>query len=73
MKTLPRSLIMVGLLALIAVLSVASMSAGRVWVPWSDWASRQGDPAWAILFELRLPRTILALMVGAVRRLTGAA
>ena len=70
--TLPRPLVMIGLLLLIVALSVASMSAGRVWVPWSDWASRQGDPAWAILFELRLPRTILALMVGAVLGLTGA-
>jgi len=73
MKTLPRPLIMTGLLALIVVLSVASMSAGRVWIPWSDWAAQPGDPAWAILFELRLPRTILALTVGAVLGLTGAA
>ena len=54
MKTLPRSLIMVGLLALIAVLSVASMSAGRVWVPWSDWASRQGAVSYT---HLTLPTT----------------
>ena len=40
MKTLPRPLIMSGLLAL----CVASMSAGRVWVPWSDWAAQRGDP-----------------------------
>ena len=73
MKISPRPLIMLGLLALIALLSVASMSAGRVWVPWSGWAAQRGDPAWAILFELRLPRTILALMVGAVLGLTGAA
>ena len=73
MKTLPRPLIMTGLLALIVVLSVASMSAGRVWIPWSDWAAQPGDPAWAILFERRLPRTVLALMVGAVLGLTGAA
>ena len=71
--TLPRPLVMIGLLLLIVALSVASMSAGRVWIPWSDWASQRGDPAWAILFELRLPRTVLALMVGAVLGLTGAA
>ena len=34
--TLPRPLVMIGLLLLIVVLSVASMSAGRVWIPWSD-------------------------------------
>ena len=64
--TLPRPLVMIGLLLLIVALSVASMSAGRVWIPWSDWASQRGDPAWAILFELRLPRSVLALIVGAV-------
>jgi len=72
-KTLPRPLILIGLLALITVLFVASMSAGRVWIPWNDWTAQRGDPAWAILFELRLPRTVLALMVGAVLGLTGAA
>ncbi len=73
MSTIRRSLIYVGLMALIAVLAVASLSAGKVWIPWSGWLANKGDPAWAILFELRLPRTLLALMVGAVLGLTGAA
>lgn len=73
MRSVPRPWILIGLLVLIAALSLASMSAGRVWIPWSDWAAQRGDPAWAILFALRLPRTILALMVGAVLGLTGAA
>ncbi|MFC5374145.1 FecCD family ABC transporter permease [Brevundimonas faecalis] len=73
MKTPPKLLVLAGLVLLILLLVVASMSAGRVWIPWSDWAAGPGDPVWAILFELRLPRTVLAVMVGAVLGLTGAA
>lgn len=61
------------LLSLVAVLSFASLCAGKVWIPLQDWAADPGDPAWAILFELRLPRTVLAIMVGAVLGLGGAA
>ena len=43
---------------LLALLSMVSMAAGRVWVPLSDWLN-PGDPRWSIIFELRLPRTIL--------------
>ena len=64
------TLIVLGVL--LVLLSAVSMAAGRVWVPFSDWLDRS-DPRWAIIFELRLPRTILALMVGAVLGLTGAA
>lgn len=55
------------------VLGFASLSAGRVWVPWSAWASAGADPRWAIVFELRLPRTLLALLVGGGLGLCGAA
>jgi iron complex transport system permease protein len=43
-----------------------------VWVPWSAWLSAGEDPRWAIVFGLRLPRTLLALMVGGTLGLTGA-
>lgn len=59
--------------ALTALLVLASMSVGKVWVPWSAWLSSKGNPSWSILFELRLPRTLLAVMIGAVLGLTGAA
>lgn len=58
--------------AALAILSGLSLTAGRVWVPWSAW-THSGDPRWAIIFDLRLPRTILGLMVGAVLGLAGAA
>lgn len=73
MTTPPRFLVLGGLALLLVLFAAVSMSAGRVWIPWSAWNAARGDPAWAILFELRLPRTLLALMVGAALGLTGAA
>lgn len=61
------------LLALLAVLFVASLCAGRIWTPWSAWLSHGEDPRWAIVFGLRLPRTILAILVGGALGLGGAA
>ena len=56
-----RPLVFGVLVLAILMLSVASLSAGKVWVPWSVWleeaAGRSTDPRWAIIFELRLPRT----------------
>lgn len=60
------------LAALVATLALASLMAGRVWTPWSAWWDAS-DPRWAIVFELRLPRTLLAVMVGAALGLSGAA
>ena len=72
-STLNRSGLICGLFAALAMLGFVSLCAGKVWIPWDQWATRPGDPAWAILFELRLPRTVLAAMVGAVLGLCGAA
>jgi iron complex transport system permease protein len=58
--------LLVGLL-LVAALSVA---AGKVWVPWDAWTA--ADPRSIIIVELRLPRTMLALLVGAALGLSGA-
>lgn len=58
---------------LMVLFAIASMSAGKVWIPWSQWFAGPDDPAWAILLQLRLPRTVLAILVGAVLGLTGAA
>lgn len=67
-----RQTTILGLLVLTVLLSMVSMAAGRVWAPFSDWLDR-GDPRWAIIFELRLPRTILAIGVGAALGMAGAA
>jgi len=57
---------------LLVLLAGLSMAVGRVWVPFRDWLD-PADPRWAIIFELRLPRTILAMAVGAALGMSGAA
>lgn len=54
------------------ILAGLSLMVGRAGVPFSAWFD-QADPRWAIIFELRAPRTILALLVGAALGLAGAA
>lgn len=75
--TLPRWSLMSGLVALTAIAAVASLlfgtvdlSLGRLFA-----AATGGDDRIAaiILFELRLPRTLLALAIGAMLGLAGAA
>ena len=65
--------VIAGLLVLIVLLSGASLMAGKVWAPLSAWTAGAGDPRWAIIFQLRLPRMILGLLVGAALGLSGAA
>ncbi len=67
-----RAMTLTVLLALSVLLSLVSMAAGRVWVPFSEW-SDPADPRWAIIFELRLPRTVLCIAVGAALGMSGAA
>jgi iron complex transport system permease protein len=67
-----RIAIYAGLALTIAVLCGTSLMVGRVSVPWSAWVDG-ADPRWAIIFDLRLPRTVLGLMVGAGLGLSGAA
>ena len=57
---------------LLVLLCGLSLMAGRIWVPIAAW-SDQADPRWAIIFELRVPRTLLALAVGAALGIAGAA
>lgn len=73
MKTRSVWLVCGLLAAALAALFVLSLCAGRVWAPWSAWVSNGADPRWAIVFGLRLPRTILALLVGGALGLSGAA
>jgi iron complex transport system permease protein len=58
---------------LIAILAAAafSIAAGKVWLPWSAWTL--DDPRWLIIAELRIPRTVLGLAIGAALGLSGAA
>lgn len=61
------------LLLLLVVLAAVSLLLGRsgwLW-PWQD-ASRDADLARLILWELRVPRLLLAVLVGAVLGLAGA-
>ncbi|MDM7965175.1 FecCD family ABC transporter permease [Blastomonas fulva] len=67
-----RSLrINLALLAGIALAFALSLIAGKVWIPLDAWTA--GDPRWPIIAELRLPRTLLAALVGAALGLSGAA
>ena len=59
-----------GLAARVALLFLGSLLAGKAWVPPSAWFG--GDERWWIVAELRLPRAILGLAIGAGLGLTGA-
>jgi iron complex transport system permease protein len=61
-----------GLLAALGVLAAVSLIAGRVWVPLRAWTDA-ADPRWLIITELRVPRTVLAIAVGAALGISGAA
>ena len=67
-----RQTTILALIVMTILLSMVSMAAGRVWTPFSAWTDHS-DPRWAIIFELRLPRTILAIGVGAALGMAGAA
>jgi iron complex transport system permease protein len=55
---------------LVVLLSAGSLMAGKASVPLAAWFS--ADPRWWIILELRLPRAVLALALGAVLGLSGA-
>jgi iron complex transport system permease protein len=60
------------LLLLIAIAFAGSLLAGRVWLPPQSLLSPQDSLPGLILYDVRLPRTVLALMTGAVLGLSGA-
>ncbi len=66
----PRVVTSALILALV-ILAALSLMAGRVWVPLEAW--RVEDPRWIIILELRIPRTLLAIVVGAALGMSGAA
>ncbi|MEH3040722.1 MAG: iron ABC transporter permease [Sphingomonas paucimobilis] len=59
-----------GLIVLLLIAAALSVAAGKVWVPLDAWTVE--DPRSIIIIELRLPRTALALLVGAALGLSGA-
>jgi len=69
----PAGAIAAGLVILLPLLFALSLSAGRVWIPLEAWTAWGDDPRWTVIFELRLPRTLLALLVGAALGASGAA
>jgi iron complex transport system permease protein len=60
------------MLGLLVLLALASLAVGKVSVPVDAFLDRS-DPRWPIIFELRLPRTLLGVIVGAALGISGAA
>jgi iron complex transport system permease protein len=60
------------LLALVALLVIASIAVGRIMLDWNVWASQDAIGR-TILLELRLPRALLGIVIGAALGLGGAA
>jgi iron complex transport system permease protein len=60
------------LLLLIVLAFALSLLAGRVWLPPHDLLAPHDSMAGLILYDVRLPRTVLAVIVGAVLGLSGA-
>ncbi|MDO8900768.1 MAG: iron ABC transporter permease [Phenylobacterium sp.] len=71
MRRLPLRLVIIGLCTTLLILGVVSLIVGRVWVPLEAW--RGEDPRWIIIAELRIPRTLLAIVVGGALGMSGAA
>lgn len=65
-----RAALIGGLILLTLFLFAGSLLAGKVWIPPTAWLS--GETAPAIVVELRLPRAILGLAIGAALGLSGA-
>jgi iron complex transport system permease protein len=75
-RSVPGAVINAVLLAILAALVVVSLLSGRVWLSASDVVrglfSQDAQLASLIVTELRLPRTILAIAVGATLGICGA-
>lgn len=62
-----------GLVALVLAVALVSLMTGPVWIPPQRFLTLGHDPLSVILVQLRLPRTLLGLAVGAALGLSGAA
>ncbi|MEG3179035.1 iron chelate uptake ABC transporter family permease subunit, partial [Sphingomonas sp. RB3P16] len=65
-----RTVKLIALGLLVVLLFALSLGCGKVWVPLDAWFS--SDPRWWIILELRLPRAVLGLALGATLGLSGA-
>ena len=72
MNRIPTRLIL-GLIICVGLLMLAGISVGRINIPLSVWLDPGQDPRWLIVMELRIPRAILGMAVGAALGLSGAA
>lgn len=76
MTRLPYPILLSGLALLVAVLFVISIAIGQVWInPASvllPGAHGYGEADRLILYEIRVPRAVLALLIGATLGLSGA-
>lgn len=72
----PRRWALPFMLALLLAAAGASVAVGKIWLPpamlFDGLTAPKPNLAWLIVTELRLPRTVLALMVGATLGLGGA-
>jgi iron complex transport system permease protein len=71
--TVARPTIMAMLLVALVALSALSLIVGKVWVPIEAWFGATSDPRWQIILELRVPRTLLGIVIGFGLGVTGAA
>ncbi|MGH8237227.1 MAG: FecCD family ABC transporter permease [Steroidobacteraceae bacterium] len=67
-----RRWVMPSLLALVVVLAIASLAVGRIVLGWNVWLDQDAIGR-TILLELRLPRALLGIAIGAALGLAGAA
>jgi iron complex transport system permease protein len=67
-----RRWIMPSLLALVMLLAIASIVVGRIVLGWNVWLDQDAIGR-TILLELRLPRALLGIAIGAALGLAGAA
>ncbi|HEY7638719.1 MAG TPA: iron ABC transporter permease [Steroidobacteraceae bacterium] len=67
-----RRWILPALLALVVLLAVASIAVGRIVLGWNVWLDQDAIGR-TILLELRLPRALLGVVIGAALGLAGAA
>jgi iron complex transport system permease protein len=64
--------IMTAMLALVIALAAASIAVGRIMLDWNVWSSQDAIGR-TILLELRLPRALLGMLIGAALGMAGAA
>ena len=73
MTSVSNRIVLSGLAVALVLLSLVSLDIGKVSIPWSVWMSPDADARWTIIFELRVPRTIIGIITGMALGMSGAA